>query len=80
MNEEDIIREIYWKFRSAIHSGKHCQVKIEDGKITSFKKLEDTSCYVCDSILDLEEEIAKIFGDKYYTLDKVVKHKQGVKK
>lgn len=69
---ENIIRDIYWKFRIAIHSGEHCQIKIDEGKITSFKPLEDTSCYVCDAIHKLEEQIAGIFGDKYYSIEKVV--------
>lgn len=71
MNEEEIIREIYWKFRAAIHSGEHIQINIENGVITPFKPLPDTSCYVCDTIHKLEEQIAEIFGEKYYTLEKV---------
>lgn len=63
--QEEIIREIYWIFRNAIHNG-HTQIKSENGVISSYKKLEDTDCYVCDIIRNIEVEIANIFQDGNY--------------
>lgn len=72
--KEQIMQEIFWLFRDAIHAGKHHQVMIEKSKISIYKKetiskeeLDYTSCYVCKKLQELEREIAKIFGEeKYY--------------
>lgn len=66
MDEENIIREIWWKFRNAIHNG-HKQMKTDD-----------SYCYVCDVLTDLEEDISEIFGtDKYYKVRKTGESSNG---
>ena len=77
MKKEEIIREIYWMFRNAIHNG-HIQIKVEDGKMVSHSKIEDCDCYVCYILHNLENDIASIFkGEEYYTCKKVVDAKGG---
>ncbi len=72
MNKEQIMREIYWRFRRNIHAG-HGQIKITNGKAELFKDKdwEDTSCYGCDLLHQMEEDIADIFGEDYITCDKI---------
>ena len=75
-NKENLMREIYWIFRSAIHNG-HMQIKIEDGKAEAFipNKIKFSSCYVCDILHNVEKEIGKLFGEEYYTCGKIAKSK-----
>jgi hypothetical protein len=66
-SKEQIAGEIYWIFRDMIHNG-HTEIRVENGQITSFKPLEDTSCYVCDILSKLEDRISKALGmgDEYF--------------
>jgi len=69
MEKDKIRKEIYWIFKDAIHNG-HRQVRFEDGKVTAYKPEEEKSkhiCYVCQTLHQVERQIAKLFGeDKYY--------------
>ena len=75
-NKENLMREIYWIFRNAIHNG-HIQIKIEDSKAKAFtpNKIKFSSCYVCDILHNVENEIGELFGEEYYTCDKIAKSK-----
>ena len=78
MDKDKIRKEIYWLFRDAIHNG-HRQIKFENGKVTAYKAEEEKTqhiCYVCHILKNVEREIAKLFGDEYYT-DTLPKEKNG---
>lgn len=68
-NIKEIRTEIFWLLKD-FRFNNHTQIKIEDGEVTSHKKLKDTRCYVCDVLRKLEAKIAKLFGEKeYYMFD-----------
>ena len=75
-NKENLMREIYWIFRNAIHNG-HIQIKIKDGKAKAYtpNKIKLSSCYVCDILHNVEKEIGELFGEEYYTCNKIAKSK-----
>ena len=42
----------------------HVEIKIEDGKITSFSPLEDRRCYVCDVLSKIRYKLKKAEWEK----------------